>query len=79
MIKVIHEMQELDRTGWNTYRRTEDLITLERFVKSFVEEEWSTEQRYGSMETPYEIYHNKTIVDNPYANKRSVRHFEYVG
>lgn len=50
MIKVIHEMQELGRTGWQTYSRTEDLITLEQFVKSFVEEEWSTEQRYGSME-----------------------------
>ena len=44
MIKVNQEMQELVRTKktkaekWKTYERSESLISLERFIKSFVEE-----------------------------------------
>lgn len=78
MIKVTHVMQDLVGTKWKTYEKSESTISLERFVKSFVEEEWSTEKRYGQMATPKGIFHNKTIVTNPYGSNRSVRYFEYV-
>ena len=78
MVKVTHEMQELVGTKWKPSEQTEKFISLDRFIKSYVEERWSKERRYGSMATPDGVYHNKTIVYSPLGDLRSVRHFEFV-
>lgn len=56
---------------------TIEYISYYQFKSSYINERWEGERRYEKMYTIFGDAHKKTIITNPFNNKKSVRIFTF--